>query len=472
MKNGNKRWIGITILALFPAIMMAQNPDTARRTRHEFSVQQAVDYATKNNAAVKNALLDVRMQEQVNREVTSNAFPNISGNLSTTYNPNVATQVIPNFIGPATYQVLVDEGVQGSGGPITMPDNFGFIAAQFGTKYSANAGVSLSQILFDGQVFVGLQARKTTIDFASKKVELTEEMIKTNIHKIYNQLIVGKLRISLLDSNISTTQKLLRDTRVLFDNGFAEKLDVDRINVQIVNLQTDRTRAINQLSNGYYGLKVLMGMPIADELVLTDTLDDQKIREGILESSIYKYEDRKEYQLADLGLRLNEFNVRRYKLSQIPTVSLNGNYAKNAQRNRWDFFGRGPWYTISSVSLNINVPIFRGFYTKAKIEQARIDLQKTQNSIDSLKLSIDSDVATSINNFNSAISTVDAQKTNMQLAQNVYDQTRTKYELGVGSQLEINTAQRDLLQAQTNYINALYDAVVARIDLLRATGKL
>lgn len=472
MKKGNKRWAGLTILALLPVMLMAQPPDTARVTRHEFTIQQAIDYAKKNNTAVKNALLDVEMQQQVNREVTSRALPGINGSLSTTYNPNVATQVIPNFISPATYQVLIDEGVSGSSGPITMPDDFGFIAAQFGTKYSTNVGVSLSQILFDGQVFVGLQARSATMDFARKKVEITEEMIKTNIYKVYYQLVIGKKRIALLDSNVSTTAKLLKDTRAIYDNGFVEKLDVDKVNVQFVNLQTEMVKALNALSNGYYGLKVLIGMPVSDELILTDTLNDQTIKEGVLENSTYQYEDRKEYQFGKIGEKLNQYNIRRYQLSQIPTVSLNGSYAKNAQRDKWNFFNNGPWYSISSISLNVSVPIFNGFSTRAKIQQARIDLKKTQNSIDSLKISIDAEVATAKNNFRSAISTVDAQKSNMELADNIYQQTRKKYESGIGSQLEIDNAQTQLRLAQDNYINALYDAAVAKIDFLKATGKL
>jgi len=141
-------------MALLPFAGISQKTDSANAV-HAFSIQQALDYAQKNNVQVKNALLDVKVQEQTNREVTGTAYPHINGSVSTTYNPNVATQVIPNFISPATYQVLVDQGVKdGNGNPIQMPNDFGFIAAQFGTKYSATAGISLSQILFDGQVFI------------------------------------------------------------------------------------------------------------------------------------------------------------------------------------------------------------------------------------------------------------------------------------------------------------------------------
>jgi outer membrane protein len=465
-------------VAIFPVMAMAQrtpaqNGDTAVKATHTLTVQQAVDYAKKNNVNVKNALLDVQYQEQVNREVTSRAYPSINGSLGTTYNPNVATQVIPNFISPATYQVLVDEGVRdGSGNPIVMPGDFGFIAAQFGTKYSATAAISLSQILFDGQVFVGLQARKTTIDFAKKNAEVTEEMIKINIYKIYYQLVVGKTQLELLDTTIGFTEKLLRDTRIIYENGFAEKLDVSKVSVQLTNLQTERRRIVNNLSNGYYGLKVLMGMPVRDELILADTLSDAQIKDGMLENIAYSYEDRKEYQYAQLGKKLNEYNIRRWKLSQIPTVSLNGQYAKNAQRDKWNFFGKGEWFTISSINLNIAVPIFNGFYTKSKIQQARINLQQTENEISALKLDIDSDVATSRNNFQSAILSLDAQKRNMELAEEVYQQTKKKYEIGTGSQIEISNAQTDLKLAQTNYSTALYDAIIARIDFLAATGKL
>jgi outer membrane protein TolC len=147
-------------------------------------------------------------------------------------------------------------------------------------------------------------------------------------------------------------------------------------------------------------------------------------------------------------------------------------YAKNAQRNKWNFLGKGDWFTISNISLNMSIPIFNGFYTRTKIQQTRIDLRKTENQIEALKLSIDMEVEMAKNNYRSAISSMDFQKKNMELAETVYNQTKKKYEVGTGSQTEINAAQVELKTAQTSYISALYDAVIARIDFLKATGKL
>ncbi|MFM8592637.1 MAG: TolC family protein [Sphingomonadales bacterium] len=461
-------------LSLVSTLEAADRTDTTRLTTHSFSAQDAVNYAMANNVQVKNSLLAIQLQQETNRQITASAYPHLNASISNTINPNVATQVIPNFISPATYQVLIDKGVRdGNGNPITMPNDFGFVAAQFGTRYSANAAVSLTQLLFDGQVFVGLQARDASIAFAKKGSELTSEVIKANVLKVYYQLLAGRTQLELLDSTLAFVSKNLADTRVLYENGFREKLDIDRVSVQLANLQTERSKVVNLLSNGYYGLKVLMGMPIEDQLVLTDVLTPVQVKEGMLATIDYKYEDRKEFQYAQIGRQLGEYNIKRYQLSKIPTIAMNGVYAKNAQRNTWSFLKpEQSWFTISNVSINMTVPIFNGFVTKSRISQTRIELQRTRNEIEGLKRTIDSEAASARNNFQSAISRLDAQQQNLELAEKVYGQIKKKYEMGVGSQTEINIAQNEWKAAQTNYVTALSDAMMARIDWLKATGKL
>ncbi len=460
-------------LCIFSVAVHAQKPDSVIIKKYEFSVQQAVDYALKNNVSIKNALLQVKVQEQQNAEFTASAYPHINASIGTTYNPAIATTVIPNFISPATYQVLIQEGVKdGNGNPIQMPGNFGYIPAQFGTKFSANAGISLQQILFDGQVFVGLQARGAAIKLYEKSAEVTQEMIKTNVHKVYYQLSVSQTQVEMLNSLISLTEKNLHDTRIIYENGFREKLDVDKETVRLANLQTEKQKLLNQISNGYYGLKLLMGMPITDELILTDKITDESVKDAMLETGNYQYEDRKEFQQASISKQLLEFNVRRYKLSQIPSISLSAVYAKNAQRDKWNFLGRGDWFTVSNVNLNLNIPIFNGMFTRSKIQEAKIEVQKINNQLDALKLSIDNDVVAAKNNYKNAVATMDYQKKNMELAEKVYQQTKKKYEVGTGSQIEIVAAQTDLKSAQTNYVSALYDAIIAKVDYLKATGKL
>lgn len=450
MKPTSKQWWVITLLSL-PLLIQAQQ--TAVPVIHQFTVAQAVEFAKKNNVQVKNALLDVQKQVQVNREVTGMAYPQIAGSGSMTYNAKLPVSLVPaEFFG----------GQQGE-----------FEKLAFGVKWGATYGLNANQLLFDGQVFTGLQARKTLIDFAEKNVEITEEAIRANVYKIYYQLVVSKTQVELIDSNISLLNKLLHDIKIMYDNGFAEKLDISKSKVQLANLQTEKTNVLTQVANGYLGLKVLLGMPVTDSLVLTDNINDEVIKQDVLEAGIFDYNQRRDYQYTQLGIKLNEYDIQRYKLSKVPTLSLNGYYNKNAQRNEFNFFKSGEdWFDISAITLNLNIPIFNGFATNAKIAQARIALQKTKNQADALKLNIDNEIRTARNNYVTAINSLDFQKENMALAEEVFQQTKKKYEVGTGSQTEINTAQNDLKMAQTNYINAMYNATIAKVDYLKATGKL
>src|SRR6218665_296013 len=266
----------LSLTALF--ILAVTWQASRAQTVHSFSSKQAAEYAKQNAVQVKNALLDIKIQEQTNREVTAAAFPQINASASVTHYPNITVQTLPNFISPATYQVLIDEGVKdGNGNPITFPaGGFGNIAAQFGVPWTAGGGIDISQLLFDGQVFVGLQARKTVLDLAAKKAEVTEEEIKANVYKVYYQLVVGRQQVTSIDANITRFQKLLNDTKEIYKNGFAERLDIDKVQVQLNNLQTEKIKVENQLRVGNAGLKFLLNMPQKDSLVLTDSLTEDE----------------------------------------------------------------------------------------------------------------------------------------------------------------------------------------------------
>lgn len=438
---------------------------------NEFSAKQAAEYAMKNAVQVKNALLDIELQRQTNKQVTAAALPQITGSGSLNYNPNVAVQSFPNFIAAGTYGVLVANNVKdGNGNPIAAPSDYGVINAAFGAKYSLSGGIDLKQLLFDGQVFVGLLARKETINNAELAADVTKQQIKANVYKIYYQLVVGQKQISTINANISNYDKLLHDTKEIYKNGFAEKLDVDKVQVQLNNLNTQKLKAQNQIDAGLAGLKFLMNMPQKDSLVLTDTLSEEELKSNILDEA-YNYEDRKEFQQLESAVKLEKYNVTRYRLSKLPTLSLSANYSKSAQRQQFDFF-QAPYFTSSFVALHLNVPIFDGGAKNANIASAKLDLLKTENNMEQLKASIDNDVVQSRINMKSALYTMDSQEKNIKLAQNVYNTTKLKYEQGLGSNQEINQAQTDLVTAQNNYYSSLYDAIIAKINYLQAAGKL
>ncbi len=467
-----KNRLGKAILS--SVVLLSAMQSSIAQNKNEFSVKQAVDYGVKNAVQVKNALIDIKIQEQTNREITAAAFPQINGSVNTIHYFNVPVQSIPNFIAPATYNVLQKEGVKnGTGNTITMPNggNFGNLPLQFGTPWTSSAGLDFSQLLFDGQVFVGLQARSAAMELSKKYSEVTAEQIKANIYKVYYQLVVGKSQLASLEANIERFKKLLHDTKEIYKNGFAEKLDVDKLVVQLNNLTTEREKVINQLYVGNAGLKFLINMPQKEELVLTDSLTESELKSNIMEESI-NYADRKEIQLLTLASKINRYNVKRYNLSRIPTVAAFGSYSKNAQRNAFNFFDKGDWFTTSLIGLKVAVPIFDGFARRSKIAGAKFALDKTNNSLAQAKEMMDYEVIQARTKMKSAILTADVQKQNIQLAEDVFRITQKKYTEGLGSNQEIYNAQTELKVAQNNYYGALYDAISAKIDYLKAAGKL
>jgi outer membrane protein len=436
---------------IFLMVIVFSSTKIIAQQKNEFTVKQAVDYGVKNSVAVRNSLIDIKIQKQTNREITAAAFPQLSAGGTFNNFINIPVSLIP---------------AAAFGGPAGQ-----FTEAQFGTTYNTTATVDASQLLFDGQVFVGLQARDAAMQLATKTSEVTAEQIKANIYKIYYQLVVGKKQLTSIEANIDRFDKLLKDTKEIFKQGFAEKLDVDKVQVALNNLSTEKIKIENQLDAGNAGLKFLMNMPQKDLLVLTDTISEDQLKENILDEK-YDYSDRKEFQLLTVVSKLNEFNLRRYKLSRIPTLAAFGSYQKNAQRNEFDFFGKGSWFTTSFVGLKLSVPIFDGNARRAKIQKAKYDIEKTKNSLEELEQNIDFDVNSARIKMNSAIATIDNQKQNVTLAEKVYNTTKKKYESGLGSNQEIYTAQTELKVAQNNYYSALYDAVIAKIDYFKAVGRL
>jgi outer membrane protein TolC len=420
---------------------------------HALSIQDAIALARKNNLSVKTALINLQLQEQTNKSITAGALPDISGNAGTTVFFQTPVTIVPGeFFG----------GPPGS-----------TLAVSFQPKYTASAGVQLNQAIFDGQVFVGLKARKASLDYYQKAIDLTVESVTVNVYKVYYQLLVSRTQMQLIEANIARAEKLLKDTKVMYENGFAEKLDVDKATVQLANLETTKENTQTTINNGYLGLKYLIGIPIPDSIQLTSDFNEETLRRTAILDSGYRYEDRFDFQSLQISKQLSDFDIMRYKALYYPTLSLTGAYQKNAYNNTYDFFSKsGEWYSTSYAGLSLKVPIFSGFSKNANLKKARLQASLLDNQLENLKLNIDYEVRQARNNFLSAIHTMDNQKGNAVLAESVYDQTKKKFESGLASNTDLTNAQTDLIEAQTNYINAVYSAVIAKIDYLKAIGKI
>ena len=459
-------------LLLAAMVVTGQKPTPAV---HRVSAAEATQMALKQRIEIINAQLDVKNQQAMNKEITGSAYPQISGSVGAQHYFNIPVTVLPDFLSPTLYGVLNQEGVKdGSGNTIQVPTSFGSFPAQFGVPWQASVGVAVQQLLFQPDVFMGLKARGASLELYRNQVKVQEDTVKSSVYRSYYGVLIAQKGLGFVKESEVRLAKLASDQDQLFKNGFIEKLDIEKTQVNLNNIRTTVTQLTNIVDVGYAALKFSMGIPQTDSLVLTDSLSTAEIKKDVLAiTNEFNYENRGEVQVLNTTDKLLQLQVKRYKLQALPTVAANWNLGTSAQRQKFDFFDtKQRWFFSNFVGLNISVPIFDGFQRHYKVEQAKIALEKNRNTLSQFKQVVDLQVVSGRISLTNAIAALSSQEENKDLAERVYATTKKKYEGGLGSSFEVLQSETSLQQALNNYYQALYDAVIAKIGYQRAMGKL
>lgn len=396
---------------------------------HNFSLAECINYAYEHQDSVKNAQLDIKKAEYKVKETTGIGLPQVNGSASFQDYLKSPTQLFPDFISPLTYGVLNKEGVKdGNGNVIQVPTNNNFIPVSFNQKYSSNIGLAINQIIFNGSYLVGLQASKTYKELSNRNLIRTRIETNVNVTKAYYQVLVSNEQLKLLDANIKQLKEQYDQTAAQNKQGFVELIDVQRLEVQYNNLITSRENTISLLALNSQLLKFQMGMPIENQIVLTDKLEDIKLNPNIetLAVDTAFYHNRIEYNLAETGLELNKLDLKNKKSTFLPSLSANGNSSLSYQDNSFgNLFSKS--YPATYVGLSLNIPIFSGGQRINQVRQSQIEVQKSQNNLDNLKnaLSLQANQANIM--FTNGLRSLENQKKNQALAKEVLRVAKIKY---------------------------------------------
>ena len=416
------------------------------------TLKDAIVYALENKADAKKARLQIEKGEYEIKEVRSRALPQIAANGSLNYNPILQTTVIDGA---------------GFGQPGTT------IQAAFGQKWSSTAGVSLNQALYDQAVFVGLKAAKSTREFYQINAQLTEEQVIERVANAYYQVYVTRQNLTVLDNNLKNTTKVKDIIKGQYDNGLAKKIDLDRTMVRISNINTLRQQTINAVTLQENALKFFMGLPVDTRISIPET--EFEITPNAL-SLAPDTTTRTEYLLLKKNEQLLEYQKKSIEANYYPSLSLTGGY---------NFIGQGPempwfkkpsdgvyWSDFASVGLNLRIPIFTGFGTKARVSQADNKLASIKVDLEETKLALDLQYTNARAQIENSIVSINNQKENAKLAQEVLTNTNNNYIQGLASLTDLLEAESELVVAQNNYTTALLDYKLAEIQVIKAKGEL
>jgi outer membrane protein len=461
-----KQWI-MLLTVLFGAFSQLK-----AQQRYELTVKEAVDLAFKNLTDVKNAQLDYRIQEAQNKEITGRALPQISGNVGANHYIELPKILFPDATATAVYGILKQEGVKDqNGNPITNVPDPTMRQVSFQQPWNLTGGLTLQQLLFQPDVFVGLKARQTALNLSKEQLELVKERVKDSAYKKFYAILIAEKQLFFLNEGVNRLQKLYNDDSVMFKNGFVERLDLDKVQVQLTNLQTTRNIVDNSVKLAYAALKFSLGLSQKDTVVIKEELSISKVKEGILDES-FSYTDRPEIRVLENAKKLQQLDLKRYQLGYLPTVAAQANYTVNGMGQKFFTDKNTTWIRSSFVGVNINVPIFDGFQRKSKVQQSKFNVEKADNSLTYVKQAIDFEQVVLKETLKNSLLNLDAQQRNMELAERVFNTTKIKFQEGLGSSFEVLQADADYQTAQANYFSSLYNAIVAKISYQRSLGKL
>ncbi|MBK9402522.1 MAG: TolC family protein [Bacteroidetes bacterium] len=439
-----KKLLTLYLLSFFIGSLQAQDST--------FSLQQAIDYALANHSAVKNALIEEEIANKKINELIGAGTPQINGSAELNNFLDIPVSFVPG------------EFFDGEAGT--------FFPVQFGQQYSASAGVSISQLLFDGSYMVGLQASKTYRELSRKQSKQTRTETAVNVSKAYYGALVAEARMEIIDANLERVVKLLSDTKAYYENGFVEKIDVDRIELTYNNLMVEKEKILRYKSISYTLLKFQMSFPAGQEIKLSDKLEEIALKNTSIPENV-NLANRPEYEVMTATKQLQELDVKRYKSLYLPGLVAFGSFSYNNARNQFDIFDSGlRWFPTSLIGLKLSIPIWDGLQKSSKISQSKLTLQKVENAMDLMKNSYALELESAKINFQNYTSSLVIVKKNKELANEIARVAKIKYDNGVGSSLEVVDAESSLREADANFFNTLYDTIIARIDLDKASGQI
>lgn len=428
----------------------------------QLSLKQAIDYAIGHNYEVKNAIIDVRIAQKKVAETTATGLPQISAGVSYMNYPDIPVQLLPDFLSPAVYGVLLDEGLVQE-----MPEEASgrLFEAQFGTQHNATAKAELSQLIFSGSYLVGLQASQAYLEFSKTRLKKAHAELRETISNAYYQALVSERSLGILDSTQASLQKMYSDIQAMNLQGFVEETDVDQLGLLVADIEATLSQVEYQHELSMRMLKFHMGLGLDQELILTDQLESliAGVNADALLLQAFEQERHIDFAIMRNQELLSRLQLKLQKAAYLPTIAGFYSYQQVAQRQEFDFFDSdGKWFPTQVIGAQIDIPIFSSGYRRYKVQQAKLEWEKTQVMTTQLGQALQLGAENARNNLRNAALIYANKERALGMASRIYDRTMIRFKEGMASSMDFQQAHNQFLQAEGDYITAMYQLLTAK----------
>lgn len=436
-------------------LLLASGPKT--QAQEQFTLKECFDYAIEHNQSLQKDRLGLETAAQSKRELIGSLLPQINASAGFTYNIDKPLVTMPNFISP----------MMGSMAPAGLPD---YIAMTMSLDMSANWGASLTQQIVNLSLLNALKVTEATGEMAQIGIEATTNDIIAQTATFYYNVQVLQYAVTQFDESIALMDTTLNMMQVNREIGLVRQIDVDRITVAKTNLETQKSSMLQALEVQKNLLKLQMGFPMTEAIIIPEiNLDEMENRLQTAASPGFDITVLPAYRILEQQKNLAGLQYKSALYETLPVLVLAANYSYNYTGN--DF--SGPSYhsfPVSMVSLNLKMPLFTGMSKNAKIKKARIEMMKTDGDRETLEQSLTMAHSNARMQLEQQIRTIEAQRKNKDLAQEVFNVTEFNYGEGISSLSDVLNATSSLIEAQMNYVNALSGCMSAYIELKKTDG--
>jgi outer membrane protein len=431
----------------------------AQEQQGPYELKQVLEMAIHANNNIVKARYDYEEGKARTKQVKSAALPQI--NINADLSDNVIRQA---FIFP---KAIAD--------PTAGSDDY--LVLRAGMQYSLSTSAQVTQQLFNKSVLTGIKAAKASEEFYQNNIARTEEEVILQTSTLFYQAASLQAQREVLESNLEQTNKNLKITSDRFANGLARKLDVDRLKVNVANLQTQLRTIDDNHSSIMNQLKLSIGMDVnapieISEPLLADSATYQM--DPSLLTNGWSFENRIEYRQLNNQINLYDLERKNFSSGYFPTLSIYGSYTYNGQSNDFVLASQANslWFDIASVGVKLSVPVFDGFNKSAQIQQSRIRRMKVERDLAFVKQQSNMEYMNAGKSFETSYQSYLAQKENVELANSVYDVTLQNYNEGVSPLTDLLQAETSRIQAQSQLIESLLKVKQAEVALLKAKGEI
>jgi outer membrane protein TolC len=431
----------LNLIIFFPIVIFAQT-----RMDTVVTLKQCVEFALRNQPAVRQAAIDQQINERDIKIGLSAWLPQVSG----------SGEYQHYFKGsPASSSTTTTTPVT----PGTRNDEFSLL------------GLQASQVIYNSDVLQAAKAAKYSRQYYKENVLSSQINVVSDVSKAFFDVLLSQKQLDILNEDITRLQRSLKDAYNRYQAGVSDKIDYKQATISLNNSLASRKQTAEAINSKEAYLKQIMGISAGHNLILSYDSTRYEQEASIDTNQRLDVNNRIEYRLLQTQKNLEGVNVNYYRYGFLPSVSAVGSYNWIYLSDRFSNLYNNS-YPNAYAGLSLSIPIFQGTKRLQNLSKARLQVDRTDLDIENSANTINTEYVQALAGYKSNYTSWLLIKQNVDLAKDVYKVVSLQYREGVKTYLDVIVAQSDLRTAELNYYNALFQLLSSKIDLEKSLGTL